>query len=252
MDKAKQWKVRLAHECLDYPNQTHFITLTYRDSSLPTYYGQPCLSKKDVQDFMNNLRNPKRGVHIKYRYFLCGEYGDEKKTMRPHYHLILFGPLDDLVPFAFGRFHSKTIEKAWPHGLSEVSPVHPNMLAYVAGYVEKKQCDPMWHDYPVKPFLMMSTRPMIGHSYLSKIDGSDRHVYGDFGKVHHASIPRAYLKKLEDEPWMEDYKKESQRLAQESLVTSLGAVGSVDQEHLGNIKDNANLNRLEKLRSAKL
>lgn len=251
MDRAKQWKIRLAHECQCYPeDQVHFITLTYRDSCLPNIDGSPCLKKEDIQDFMNNLRNPAYGVHRQFRYFCCGEYGT---LGRPHYHAILFGPLNDLVPFApGGRCHSKALEKAWPFGLSEAAQVHPNMLAYVAGYVEKKQADPLWDTYPVKPFLMMSTRPMIGYRYIERIKGDDRHVYGNFGKVHHASIPRAYLKKLEDEEWMPAFKEESQRLAKESLTTSLGAVGITCQDELGNIKDNANLSRLEKLRSLKL
>lgn len=251
MDQAKQWKIRLCLEALDFKDKVFFLTLTYRDKDLPINRdGEPYLKKSDVQDFLNRLRNPTKGVHRFYRYFLCGEYGDV--THRPHFHVILFGDLDDLVPFDFGRYRSATIEKAWKHGICEVSPAHPNMMAYVAGYVEKKQCDPLWNDYPVKPFTLKSTKPILGHSYISKVDGSSRHVYGDFGNVHDAPIPRAFLRKLENEPWMEDFKSHSLIIARKSLITSLGAVGTVDQDKLGDVIEESAYRRLEKARISKL
>lgn len=217
-------------------------------------YGQPCLRKEDLQGFLNRLRNPTKGVHVRYRYFACGEYGTaENGTHRPHFHLILFGPLDDLIPYEFKHYHSKTIAQAWPFGLHDVAPVFPETVAYVAGYVEKKQNDPFFDDYPVKPFLMMSTKPAIGSVYVSRLCGSpDRKVYGQFGNVNSAAIPRAYLKKCENEPWYKDFKERSVELAQDSLRTNLAAVNTRNEERLGDVQEAAANARLEKLRNNKL
>lgn len=251
--KAKQWKIRLCLEALDYSkDDVHFVTLTYRDDALPHVYGQPCLRKEDLQGFLNNLRNPKRGVHRFFRYFACGEYGDN--TLRPHYHLILFGKLDDCVPFAFNRSHSASISKAWPFGLHEVSPAVPGTIAYVAGYVEKKANDPLYDDYPVKPFITMSTKPMIGHSYIAKLKNGipSRKVYGDFGNFHYASVPPAFLKKLEDSPWFEDYKAASRKIGDSMLRLNLLAAHTKNQDLLGDLIEATAYQKLEKVRFTKL
>lgn len=256
MDRAKQWKVRVVHEMQDYPEeQVHFVTLTYREDSLPRLDGVPYLKKSDFQEFMNRLRNPLPGVHKFFRYFACGEYGTaETGTHRPHFHIILFGVLDDLVPFAPKRAHSATVEKAWPYGLSEVSPVNSNVVAYVAGYVEKKQKDPNFDSYPVKPFLIMSTKPALGSSYLLKIKNplKDRKVYGQFGSCNSSGIPRAYLKKLENEAWFAEFKKDSQAIARKSLAVNLAACGTRNQEKMGDIQEAAAERALEKLRKVSL
>lgn len=257
MDRAKQWKIRVCHEMEVYPpDQVHFVTLTYRDACLPlTMDGVAYLKKSDFQEFMNRLRNPVPGVHKFFRYFACGEYGTaENGTHRPHFHLILFGVLDDLVPFAPKRFHSATVEKAWPFGISEVSPVFPETVAYVAGYVEKKQSDPYFGEYPVKPFLLMSTKPAIGSSYIPRLKNplKDRKVYGYFGGCHSAGIPRAYLKKLENEPWFAEFKKDSQAIAQKSLAVNLAVCGTRNQEKMGDIQEAAAERALEKLRKVSL
>lgn len=256
MDKAKQWKIRICHEMALYPREdVHFITLTYRDKCLPfTKYGQPCLSKKDLQGFLMNMRHPSYGVYRKFRYFACGEYGtSETGTHRPHYHLILFGHLDDLVPYEFKHYKSRTVEDAWKFGIHDIEPVYPESVAYVAGYVEKKQVDPFFDSYPVKPFLMMSTKPAIGLYYVSRLNGfPDRKVYGNFGKLHHASIPRAYLKKCENEPWYPEFKERSKDIAADSLRTNLAAANTDQEEKLGDLQEQAALNRLDKLRKVQL
>lgn len=256
MDRAKQWKVRVCHEMENYPKEeVHFVTLTYRDECIPTSLdGRPCLRKEDLQGFLNRLRNPTIGVHRFYRYFACGEYGTaENGTHRPHFHLILFGKLDDLIPYQFKHFHSKTIDAAWPFGIHDIEPVYAESVAYVAGYVEKKQNDPYFDEYPVKPFLMMSTKPAIGSVYVSRLDGSpDRKVYGDFGKVHQAPIPRAYLKKCEEKPWFAEFKQRSLQIAKDTLRTNMAAASTQYEERLGDVQENAANRRLEKLRKVSL
>lgn len=249
MDRAKEWKVRLVHESASFPGETHFVTLTYRDECLPVNeFGEPYVKKSDAQNFMKRLRKYSGN---KYRFFLCSEYGGLNK--RPHFHLILFGKLDDLIPFEFKRYHSSLIEKAWPYGLSEISPANENCMAYVAGYVEKKANDPEYDSYPVKPFLLMSRKPALGSNYLNKLDGSpDRKVYGNFGSNHFAGIPRAYLKKCEDKPWYKDYKEESERLAKIYVAQKGAMYGTVDEDLQGFLADEYANKRLEDVRKDKL
>lgn len=254
MEKAKQWKIRIVHEMEKWPaDQVHFVTLTYRPETLPRLDdGRVYLKKSDLRDFMMRLRRPTYGVNKFYRVFACGEYGTaELGTHRPHFHLILFGVLDDLIPFAPKRAHSKTIEKAWPFGLSEVSPVEPNVVAYVAGYVEKKQADPNFDKYPVKPFLVMSRN--LGINYVPRLNGSqDRKVYGNFGSAHSAGIPRAYLRKCEQEDWFDSFKEKSYSIAVKSLRTNLAAAGTSSEELLGDVQEAAAKRKLEKLRKVTL
>ena len=62
--------------------------------------------KEDVQGFMKRFRNHFPGTRI--RYYAISEYGDERKTFRPHYHIILF----------FDRFYDvedilEAVRKSW-------------------------------------------------------------------------------------------------------------------------------------------
>lgn len=254
MEKAKTWKVRLCHEQELYPpSNVLFVTLTYDDVHLPMldHPHQPYLSKRDLRDFLNRLRCRQYGEKHPFRFFACGEYGE--LGLRPHFHLILFldEPLDDLIPYEFGSYHSATISEAWRHrGLIDVKYVEENMLAYVAGYVEKKQLDPNWDSYPVKPFLVMSRN--LGSYKAETLTGSpDRKVYGKFGG-HSAAIPRAYLRKCEDKPWFPAFKVRSREIAKKAKSTNLGVYKTVSQEKMGDLVEASLVKGLEKKRIAKL
>lgn len=198
MEKAKEWKVRCCLEASNYdPEHVYFLTLTYADGSLPcTKDGRPTLVKKDFQDFMKRLR-----FHSgkKVRYFACGEYGEH--FVRPHFHAIIFGDVFDPVKDPDGHYRSQVLDDSWKFGLTDLQLAVPGAIAYVAGYVEKKQMDPNWESYPVKPFLMMSRKPAIGtlgFGSQEKAVLQTRKVYGDFGLSHSAKLPRHFVRKLED------------------------------------------------------
>ena len=71
--------------------ESTFVTLTYSEQSLPKLplVGGllPTLQRKDVVGFLKRLRT--NVSPVKFRFFGCGEYGEQ--TERPHYHLLLFG-----------------------------------------------------------------------------------------------------------------------------------------------------------------
>ncbi len=158
-------------------HQVWYITLTYNDTHLPP---GGTLVRKDLSDFYKRLR---KNTGYKYRYLSCGEYG-ERKTKRPHYHILIFA--DRELPFELG--YCKIRKKitclkspfidAWNKdntsiGFVDVIPLFGDVDAqrvfgYVAGYVlePKNQED---HGDKVKPFLTMSKNKGIGYSGISRI-----------------------------------------------------------------------------------
>lgn len=153
MDKSRDWANRLLLESL-YHDQSWFVTLTYDDAHVPVSgytdeFGEyvatsQTLRKRDVQLFMKRLRYY---AVDKIRYYAAGEYGAE--TMRPHYHLILFGlELSDLKPLqktkqGFNLYTSAFLERVWSDenfvklGHVSVGEFSWETAAYVARYVTK-------------------------------------------------------------------------------------------------------------------
>lgn len=185
-EKRKEWALRCELESY-YHKDNCFITLTYDNSHVPDK-----LNKNDFQDFIKKLRN--KG--IKFRYFGCGEYGSN--TLRPHYHIILFGYMpSDLKVYSksksgFTLFTSKTIDAIWEKGYAYIQEFTIETAAYTAGYVNKKLDD-------VKSgFILMSKKPGIGEQYI--LD----HLNEIFTNTHivtkgsnKSKVPR-YAKKLAD------------------------------------------------------
>lgn len=127
--KTRDWAIRCYHES-QLHSRSCWVTLTYEHNPIT-------LVRRDVQLFFKSLRNAGR----KFRYFGCGEYGP--KTLRPHYHIILFGTdFPDQIPWrknGENRFYrSPTLEKHWQHGHAEIGDVTAATATYTAGYITKK------------------------------------------------------------------------------------------------------------------
>ncbi len=124
--------------------QVWYVTLTYNRAHLPPGGN---LVPKALQDYLKRLR---KNTGYIFRYLACGEYG-EKRTERPHYHLVIFA--DRELPFEMGyckiRKKIKCIRSpfidAWtknskPIGFADIIPVlstpdGARIFGYVAGYV---------------------------------------------------------------------------------------------------------------------
>lgn len=138
MAYAQQWAIRLHHEATLDPANNAFITLTYSDEHLPK---NSSLVKRDTQKFIKNLRN----LGLKFRFFLCGEYGD--KTQRPHYHAVILGhgfhsdkKHSSDSKSGYPLFKSKILSEAWENkGFADIGSVTPTSTAYTARYILKKQ-----------------------------------------------------------------------------------------------------------------
>ena len=175
--RAESWTTRILHESKMHSVST-FVTLTYDDEHLPTH---GTLHYPHVQKFIRAQRQ-KLG---KFRFFVCGEYGDQ--TARPHYHAIFFG-LDypDRVranPLAAKHavYRSPCLAKLWPHGAHQIGFISPESARYVAQYSVKKvtgkraashyeKMDPVTGELVsvVPEFARMSLRPALGKTWLEK------------------------------------------------------------------------------------
>lgn len=139
LERARQWAVRIMHEAKMH-DENSFVTLTYDEENLPK---NKSLVVEDCQKFLKRLRA--RIAPRRFRFFLCGEYGE--KLERPHYHAILFG-LDfaDKVPLKrageFTLYSSELLSSAWGLGLASVGAVSFDSAAYVANYATKKVTGP--------------------------------------------------------------------------------------------------------------
>lgn len=202
LEYSRQWANRCLLE-LEYHDSAYFVTLTYNDDAVPrSLYTDPdtgevheskTLRKRDFQLFMKRLR--RAFPNDKIRFLASGEYGG--KTLRPHYHAILFGlHLDDLKLYkssrdGFNYYTSENLQKVWDascfsgricyndseesktplptRGLVVIANVCWNTCAYVARYTMKKLIgfDAEFYEKHnlEKPFSLMSRKPGIGRQY---------------------------------------------------------------------------------------
>ncbi len=131
LERSRQWAVRCMHEASLHADNC-FVTLTYSDEAMPEY-GSLVLS--DFQKFIKRMRK-----RAKFRFFHCGEYGED--TKRPHYHALLFGfDFPDKVTWRKSKgyeiWRSPMLEELWRHGNSEIGSVTFESAAYVARYCVK-------------------------------------------------------------------------------------------------------------------
>jgi hypothetical protein len=204
LEYSRQWAVRCIHESQMH-DQSCFITLTFDDDHLHNRGVHPSsVSKRDLQLFFKRLR--KKGVQ--FRYYACGEYGE--KTLRPHYHALLFGCDFRQDRYPVGRqgshilYSSPLLEEAWPYGHVSIGELTFESAAYVARYVLKKQKGDDKDIYTNvcsdtgeiiernKEFVLMSLKPGIGQTWYDKY-GKD--VYpNDFVVINNVKMkpPRYY------------------------------------------------------------
>lgn len=182
--------------------QSSFLTLTYDDRNLPP---DGSLCPADHTEFVAKLRTHLWRKQTKFRYYMCGEYGE--KLSRPHFHYLIFGyDFPDRVHWSTHRgqkyYRSEELEKLWRYGHCLIGDVTVESAAYCARYVLKKMTgDKAVEHYVtedgvslVPEFTRMSLKPGIGAEWFAKYGESDVYDSGDFivinGKKY--STPRYY------------------------------------------------------------
>lgn len=248
MDKAKEWSDRLVMEASTWP-ENWFVTLTFDDEHLIEQCGAyKSLDVKHIQKFMKRLRkqfchkelNLETGrmhtiVDRKLRMFACGEYGDEKRTARPHYHLIIFNlhlPVSDLhwlkqTKQGNDLYTSDIIAKCWPYGFNTVGSVTFESCGYVSRYTMKKVYGLQGKEYYEKthrkpPFLVMSRKPGIGFQFMTDHDWTSEPnvIVSDGTQFHECPVPKymeRYIKKT-DPVLADERARLKRRLAYETMI----------------------------------
>lgn len=226
INRRREWTQRLLHESY-FSSSCYFITLTYNDDNLPfDEDGLISVSKKDVQKFIQDLRNEYRGVKI--RYFIGSEYGSEEFTNRPHYHGILYNVPDDILRpsddyingmplkkkvHGFTSYVNRHINDIWKRGFCTIGEMCRERASYCAKYFVDKKDSPVGH---LPNFSLMSRRPGIGFDHAMAIKDKVRYVnahtlLADNGK--YVNLPRYYDKKI--------YSDEERKLRLSKLDESL-------------------------------
>lgn len=207
--RSQHWALRCVHEA-QLHDRNSFITLTYSDEHLPPDGG---LRVDDWQTFAKRVRH-----HLgPFRFFHCGEYGEE--NLRPHYHALIFG-LDfaqDREPYKRNQrgellYTSEALTWLWGLGHAIIGDLTFESAAYCARYTLKKitgaqaaehyerfdaETGEVW---TVRPeYATMSRKPGIGHHWLEQYG---EEVYPDDEVVHQARRfrpPRYYDDQLEEQ-----------------------------------------------------
>lgn len=190
LERSRQWAVRCMHEAQLHADNC-FVTLTYNDENLPE---DGSLNKRHFQLFCKRLR--KRVSP--FRFFHCGEYGDQFR--RPHYHACLFG-LDFPDKKLFSKrddirvYESPTLSEVWGLGFATVGALTFESAAYVARYVLKKVTGPDAQDFygDLQPeYVTMSRRPGIAASWFRKYVNEVYPADEVIARGHSSRPPRFY------------------------------------------------------------
>jgi len=135
LERKRGWAIRAVHEAQMH-EENSFLTLTYDNAHLPE---DRSVRVKDWQDFAKRVRKNKGP----FRFFHCGEYGQE--NLRPHYHACMFGHdfHNDRTMHTQKGGHplwiSSELSGLWQNGFCTIGKLSFDSAAYVAGYCVKAQ-----------------------------------------------------------------------------------------------------------------
>lgn len=209
LTKKREWVIRATHE-MQMHDKTAFVTLTYAPEYLPA---GGTLSPRDLSLFLKRYRFELSKYGRKVRYLACGEYGD--KTLRPHYHLLLFGGFPPDATLSRTRdgvdlYKSDILSNAWNLGLIDLSLAESHKVPkYIAGYITKKaigvdqqkyqRVDPCTGEiYEVHPeFQRQSTKPGLGESWYAKYGDHSHKLDSIVLAGREVPMPRYYDRLLE-------------------------------------------------------
>lgn len=250
--RKNSWVTRLQQEYRCSINSI-FFTLTYNDMHTPRMNALSVTSKTDIQNFMKRLRKLLKITGL--RYFIISEYGP--KTLRPHYHGILFNLPTDLskinldvhfptprnkIEWLYGI--TKCIERAWqkngePMGFVTVDEVTGPRINYVAKYCLAFRLLP--HSYRTKearPFLLSSRKPGIGAGYITD-DIITSHLATGRHHLHYAgtkrSLPRYYSDRIFiTEESREEWRQQVAYMREKKVLDYLEKYGDYDYKLLLN------------------
>jgi len=120
------------------------------------------------------------------RYYSVGEYGT--RTLRPHYHSIMFNAHPKLTSVV-------ALAELWKLGNVFVGEVEPASIHYVTKYCINRVAE---YQGLERPFAFMSTRPGLGVNYLATHTQWHRKAMRNYTEVNGLKqrIPRFYKNRL--------------------------------------------------------
>lgn len=254
---AQEWRIRIEEE-FKVSRNALFFTLTYDDDSVPivksrSFDGESVIvrsvSKRDVQLFLKRLRESFRKIdkNSKLRYYIVSEYGP--RTLRPHYHGILF----NIPCYEPNRLFTlkKTIDiiyESWNRGFVSADKVIPERIGYVTKYLSCTSNLPTEYSLPhTKPFRIMSQG--LGRSYLENPDVYLWHkdglktytMNGRFKQV----LPRYYKRKIFNEKELEEIRQRAIENNHEKMIDAF--VKDLDTySRIGEYKTNEKINKFKR------
>lgn len=183
--RVSGWSFRLMQEGKN-ATSAHFLTLTYDTGHVPlTQKGYMQLDKRDLQLFMKRLR--KKNPLTKLKYYAVGEYGG--RTMRPHYHIILFNA--DIA----------TVQLSWQLGQIHYGDVNGASIGYTLKYMTKPGKIPLHkNDDRLPEFSLMSKG--LGIDYITPQmywwhhADMDNRMYCNIEDGKKIAMPRYYKDKI--------------------------------------------------------
>lgn len=177
--EQNDWMVRLVEEFRNF-DKVLFITLTYREETIPKVYDQNgefrySCCKKHVQNWLKRyrIREERAGYSEPWKYFVASEYSPiAHNHWRAHYHLLIYGKSPT-------RFWSALCEWREMYGFFKYDLVvsgersSVNVSRYVSKYCCKGKFEkPVWEfgdalHHPEKPFRLVSKG--LGSSYCDRM-----------------------------------------------------------------------------------
>lgn len=128
---------------------------------------------------------------VKFRYFLCGEYGPV--TLRPHYHVILW--FSQEFSEQQRRYINKVISSCWPFGSIDTKPVtFTGINNYVSSYVVSSSNLPrILQKRHLRPFVIFSKNPSIGYYEFDDVEIQKILVTGTFEYRKYDSAKKEFV-----------------------------------------------------------
>lgn len=240
LDYSREWATRITHE-VQTSELSCFITLTISDLNIhtdsftrvkdkSTFWGYS-VYKRSVQLFIKRLR---KQTNAKFKFFACGEYGDQK--LRPHYHICIMGyDFPDKQYWKKSKagsiiYRSNMLEKIWTYGYAHIGDLNFQSAAYTARYTLKKTKDKtqyqhidgydettgeIYHWQLNPEFILMSKG--IGLNWWQKYKSDTFKDYLSIDYDKKVKIPRYYDKQLEkySPERLESIKQEREEKAKE-------------------------------------
>lgn len=233
--RVSGWSFRLMQED-KYCDSAYFLTLTYDTATVHiTENGFMGLHYRDVQLFIKKLRkahdvekdNLEKRRTIKY--YAVGEYGG--RTLRPHYHLIIFNTQldlmyssEDIKLLELSEFDGQVNVKCfqWEHGHVTVGQVNGASVGYTLKYMCKPSRIPMHRNDDRERERSLISKG-LGEEYLTNVmvrwhhmDMKDR-MYLTLEDGKKIAMPRYYKDKIYTESERKYINWHCERLRQKKL-----------------------------------